>query len=78
MTWNDDKKQILSKVVDLYQEIEAAPNRYDASKQLFQEFDFFFDTLTGFDPVMKSLVNIDKEYINAYLDTMSELMGEET
>ena len=77
MTWAGDKTEVLDKLDDLFHRIEKAPNRYQASLQLFQEFDFFISKLVDDDPTIFALINIDKEFINAYLTQMSELMGRE-
>jgi hypothetical protein len=77
MTWDGDKKEVLSKLVDIYQEIDETKNRYDASLLLLKELDFFVGKLVSDDPVISEMVNIDREWFHMYLTQMSDLMGEE-
>lgn len=77
MTWAGDKKEILSKLVDLYQEVGASQNRWEASAFFFEEFDFFIAKLISNDPTLTNMIEIDREWINEYFYAMSELIGEE-
>lgn len=77
MTWQDDKKHILSKMVVLYQGIDKAPNRYEAGKIVFAEFDYFVACFFSEDKTVTAMLQVDGEFVDKYLETMSELIGEE-
>lgn len=77
MTWKEDKKAILSKMVDIYQGIDNAPNRYEAGKIVFAEFDYFVGCFFSDDKTVKAMLEVDGEFATRYLETMSELIGEE-
>jgi hypothetical protein len=77
VTWEKDREEILDKLDDIYDQIKVSVNRYEASKEIFVYFDFFLDKLMGDDSTLSSMIDVDKEFINAYLTTMSELIGEE-
>jgi hypothetical protein len=77
MTWQEDKKAILSKMVQIYQGIEKAPNRYEAGILVFAEFDYFVGCFFSDDRTVTAMLQVDGEFANAYLETMSELIGEE-
>ena len=77
MTWNDDRKAILSKMIDIYQGISTAPNRYEAGKIVFAEFDYFVSCFFSDDKTVSAMLQVDGEFAEKYLETMSELIGEE-
>jgi hypothetical protein len=75
-TWEKDKEEVLAKLVDIYEKVKYSINRYEASQEIFADFDFFVDKLMGNDSITL-MFEVDKEFINGYLTTMSELIGEE-
>lgn len=77
MTWQEDKKAILSKMVDIYKGIDDAPNRYEAGKIVFAEFDYFVGCFFSDDKTVTAMLQVDGEFATKYLETMSELIGEE-
>lgn len=77
MTWQEDKKAILSKMVDMYQGINNAPNRYEAGIVVFAEFDYFVSKFFSDDSTITAMLQVDGDFANKYLETMSELIGEE-
>ena len=76
-SWAGDKKEILSKLSDLYQDIGTCVNRYDASRVLLRELEFLTKKLIADDPIITDMITLDREWFDMYFIQMSELMGEE-
>ena len=77
MNWENDKKEILSKFITIYEGIKESHNRYEAGKVLFAEFDFFASKLLSEDATLTAMLQVDNEFVETYLENMSELIGEE-
>ena len=64
-------------MVQLYTGIDKAPNRYEAGKIVFAEFDYFVSCFFSDDKTVTAMLQVDGEFATKYLETMSELIGDE-
>jgi len=76
VSWNDDKEQLKQNLIDLYRIVDETPNRYEAGLAFTRQFNRLVSlVLPDDETVARMITSIDFEFINDYLEAMSDLTG---